>query len=125
MSEVSPYRERILDHYRNPRHRGRLPSPHWAGEADNPVCGDWVRIELRVDREGRVVEAAFEGEGCVIALASASMLTDYILNRDLLYLRAMRDEDMLAFLEVDLGWARSQCALVALEALRDAVGGVK
>jgi nitrogen fixation NifU-like protein len=116
----SPYRERILDHFQNPRHRGRLEAPDLVGEADNPVCGDAVRLELRLDR-GRVAEAAFEGEGCVISLAAASMLTEHIHGRSLVDLRQLTEGDMLAMLGVDLGRVRSQCALVALRALEAAL----
>lgn len=119
----SPYRERILDHYHNPRHRGRLERPDRVGEADNPVCGDRVRLELHLDRAGRVTEAAFEGDGCIISMASASMLTEHIHGQSLGELRELAEGDVLALLGVELGRARTQCALVALRALQAALKG--
>ena len=117
----SPYRERILDHYHNPRHRGTLRAPDLVGEKDNPVCGDRVRIELRVDEEGRVVEAAFSGDGCIISMAAASMLTESVHGRPVDELQRLTREDILAMLGIELGPARLHCALLPLEALRSAL----
>lgn len=117
----SPYRERILDHYHNPRHQGRLEAPDLVGEADNPVCGDRVRLELRLDEGGSVVEAAFSGDGCVISIAAASMLTEYIHGRRLEDLQGLTESQMLAMLGVELSRARTQCARVSLEALQAAL----
>lgn len=117
----SPYRERILDHYHNPRHQGRLKAPDLVGEADNPVCGDRVRLELRLDEGGSVVEAAFSGDGCVISIAAASMLTEYIHGRRLEDLQGLTESQMLAMLGVELSRARTQCARVSLEALQAAL----
>ncbi|HID89124.1 MAG TPA: iron-sulfur cluster assembly scaffold protein [Anaerolineae bacterium] len=117
----SPYRERVLDHYHNPRHRGRLEAPDRVGERDNPICGDRVRIELRVDGEGRVLEAAFSGDGCIISMAAASMLTEYIHGRSADELRRLTQDDLLAMLGIELGPARLHCALLPLEALHSAL----
>jgi len=117
----SPYRERILDHYHNPRYRGTLKAPDLVGEKDNPVCGDRVRIELRVDEEGRVVEAAFSGDGCIISMAAASMLTESVHGRPVDELQRLTREDILAMLGIELGPARLHCALLPLEALHSAL----
>ena len=119
----SPYRERILDHYHNPHHRGRLKSPDYAGEVDNPVCGDRVRLEIRLDETGRVVEAAFTGEGCILSMAVASILTEHIHGRSAEELQELADRDMLQMLGVELGPVRTQCALLPLRALERALGG--
>lgn len=117
----TPYRERILDHYQHPRHRGRLEKPDRVGEAENTVCGDRVRVELRLNDEGTVADAAFEGEGCVIAMAAASMLMEYIQGRPVEDLRRMEEGDVLQLLGMELRPARRACARVALEALREAL----
>jgi nitrogen fixation NifU-like protein len=117
----SPYREHILDHFQNPRHRGQLSKPDRIGEADNSICGDQVRIELRLNGAGRVAEAAFSGDGCVIALASASMLTEYVPGQEVEELHHLSEQDIVDLLGVDLGPARSQCAWVALRALQAAL----
>lgn len=117
----SPYRERVLDHYRSPRHRGELEAPDVQAEVENPVCGDVVRIALRIDDQGRVAEAAFEGQGCVLSLAAASMLTEHIHGRSVSEVEALTDEEMLDLLGVELGPVRVKCALLPLRALAQAL----
>jgi nitrogen fixation NifU-like protein len=117
----SPYREQILDHYRSPRHRGELEAPDVQAEVENPVCGDVVRIALRFDEEGRVAEAAFEGQGCVLSLAAASMLTEQIHGRGIAEVEALTDQALLDLLGVELGPVRVKCALLPLRALEQAL----
>ena len=76
------YREIILDHYRNPRHRGSLASPTATHEGLNPLCGDEVTVELRVDGD-RVADVAYKGSGCSISQSSASMMTEAIYGKSL------------------------------------------
>ncbi|MFO7299759.1 MAG: SUF system NifU family Fe-S cluster assembly protein [Actinomycetes bacterium] len=71
------YREVILDHYRNPRNRGRLPDPDATAEGMNPLCGDEIRIDLSFE-DGKVAAVAVEGQGCSISQASASMMSEAI-----------------------------------------------
>ena len=80
MSVEDLYREVILDHYRNPRHRGSLEDADARAEGQNPLCGDEISLDLRF-AEGRVAAVAFDGHGCSISQASASMMTDAILGR--------------------------------------------
>lgn len=76
------YRAILLDHYRSPRHRGRLAGERIASaDGANPLCGDELSVDVRLDDEGRIVEIAFEGTGCSISQASASMMTDYVEGR--------------------------------------------
>jgi nitrogen fixation NifU-like protein len=88
---------------------------------DNPVCGDAVRLELRLDADRRVVEAAFEGAGCVLSLSAASMLTEYVHGRTLDELASLTDRDMLDMLGVELGPVRRECALLPLRTLKEAL----
>ncbi len=117
----TPYRERILDHYQHPRHWGHLETPDRVGEAENPLCGDRVRVELRLNGKGVIADVAFSGEGCVIALAAASMLTERIRGRPLEEVRRISEADVAALLGMDLRPARRACARVALEALQAAM----
>ena len=73
------YRELILDHARKPRHFGKLESATHSAEGINPLCGDKLRLYLQVDEAGNIRDAAFEGSGCAISVASASLLTDSII----------------------------------------------
>ena len=75
------YQEVILDHGRNPRHFGRLDDASHEAQGHNPLCGDRVHLYLKLDDAGRVADVAFEGKGCAISIASASMMTDLILGK--------------------------------------------
>jgi nitrogen fixation NifU-like protein len=75
------YQEVILDHSRHPRHFGALPAANRVGEGHNPLCGDRVKVYLAVDDEGRIADVSFEGKGCAISQASASLMTDLIKGR--------------------------------------------
>jgi nitrogen fixation NifU-like protein len=111
------YREHILDHYANPRNQGTLDDSDISCEWDNPVCGDVVRIDLRLEN-GRVSEARFSGQGCVISMASASMLTEEILGKTVEELRALQAEDIFRLLGITLGSVRAKCGLLPLQVLQ-------
>ncbi len=72
------YRELILDHSRNPRHFGRLSDATHTADGINPLCGDKLKLYLRIDGEGRIESSSFEGSGCAISVASASLMTDTV-----------------------------------------------
>ena len=72
------YRELILDHSRNPRHFGRLKDATHTADGINPLCGDKLRLYLRIDDQGRIESSSFEGSGCAISVASASLMTDTV-----------------------------------------------
>jgi nitrogen fixation NifU-like protein len=72
------YRELILDHSRNPRHFGRLSDATHTADGINPLCGDKLKLYLRVDAKGRIESSSFEGSGCAISVASASLMTDTV-----------------------------------------------
>lgn len=74
------YRQVILDHYRNPRRRGKLSGPHVHSEGSNPSCGDEFFLDIRVD-DGTITDAAIEGQGCSISQASGSMMMDAIVGK--------------------------------------------
>lgn len=112
------YREKILDHYGNPRNEGTLEDADISYERDNPLCGDVVRLDLRL-ADGRVTEARFGGQGCVISMASASMLTEEIKGRTVKELHEMDEEDILEMLGVDLGPSRMHCGMLPLRVLHE------
>lgn len=116
----SPYHAQILDHYRNPRRRGTLEHPDLSAELDNPVCGDVVRLDLRVEG-GEVSEARFSGRGCVISMAAASMLTERIVGQRIEALRRLGQEEMFEMLNVTLGPVRAKCAMLPLRVLQEAL----
>ena len=75
------YQEIILDHSRHPRHFGPLADANRMAEGHNPLCGDRVKIQLKVDSDGRIQDVMFEGRGCAISVASASLMTDLLKGR--------------------------------------------
>jgi nitrogen fixation protein NifU and related proteins len=116
------YTERLLDHYRQPRNKGHLPQPDLAAEEYNPLCGDRVTVEARVE-DGRIVEARFEGRGCALCLGAASILTELVRGRSLAELRALGREEFLAELESPIRASRLKCALLPWLAFRHAAFG--
>jgi nitrogen fixation NifU-like protein len=118
------YRENILDHYRNPRNKGRLENPTHTHEEHNPLCGDVLRIDLYVNGEGTIQEVRFEGEGCAISQASASMLTEMIQGKTLGEAKQVSKDDILEALGIDIGPVRLKCALLSLKVLKAGVYGL-
>jgi nitrogen fixation protein NifU and related proteins len=118
------YRELILDHYRSPRNQGRLDGADITYEDDNPLCGDHIRLDLALDDENRVRDVAWEGEGCAISMASASMLSEAIKGKSLEELRHLGKDDMLEMLGIELGPVRIKCALLPLKVLKAGAYGL-
>ena len=119
------YRELILDHYKNPRNHGTLDPADFSYEDDNPLCGDRIRMDIRVDENNRVKEVAFSGKGCAISQASASLLTEEILGKTLDEVKQINKEQILELLGIPLGPTRLKCALLSLKVLKAGVYGLK
>ena len=119
------YRELILEHYKNPRHHGTLNPADISYEDDNPLCGDRIRIDLRLDGDEKIVEAAFSGQGCAISQASASMLLEDIQGKTLDDIKALAKEDVLDMLGIELGPVRLKCALLAFKVLKVGAYGMQ
>ena len=119
------YREVILDHYKNPRFRGELDPADISYQDDNPLCGDMIRIDLRVDENNRIVECAFSGQGGAISQASASMLMEDIQGKSLEEIKEYSREDILDMLGIELGPVRLKCAMLSLKVLKVGAYGVQ
>jgi nitrogen fixation NifU-like protein len=117
------YREYILDHYRNPRNRGTLDPADHTYQDSNPLCGDELRMDLRV-QDGVVSEVKFSGRGCAISQASASMLTEMIEGRPVEEVKQIGKDDVLEMLGIPLTPVRVKCALLGLKVLKGGVYGV-
>jgi nitrogen fixation NifU-like protein len=113
------YQEVILDHSRHPRHYGPLESASHKAEGYNPLCGDRVTVYLLLDADGRVADIKFEGKGCAISQASASMMTDMLKGRT----AAEADKLMQGFLHLVKGEDASDLAEDDRERL-DVMGGI-
>ena len=118
------YREIIIDRYKNPLNRGTLDPHDISFEDDNPLCGDHLRIDIRVGEDGRVTEAVFDGHGCAISLASADLLMETIQGKTIDEMKVLTKEDILEMLGIELGPVRLKCALLSLKVLKAGVYGL-
>jgi nitrogen fixation NifU-like protein len=115
------YRENILDHYKNPRNRGHLDAPTTSAEGVNPLCGDELAVELKIEA-GVVEDVRFNGRGCAISQAAASMISDVVRGKTVEQVRALGQEDVLEELGIPLTPIRLKCALLSVNVLRVALG---
>jgi len=118
------YREVIIDRYKNPIYRGSLEPNDINFEDENPLCGDHIKIELRVDNNNIVKEAAFSGHGCSISQASADLLLESIIGKSLDEVKKMNKSHILNLLGIELGPVRLKCALLPLKILKAGVYGL-
>jgi nitrogen fixation NifU-like protein len=118
------YREVIIEHYKNPSYRGRLQPNDVSFADDNPLCGDHIQIDLRLDSGGRVREARFDGHGCAISQASADLLVESIIGKSVDEVKSMGRQHILDLLGIDLGPVRLKCALLSLKVLKAGVYGL-
>jgi nitrogen fixation NifU-like protein len=118
------YREVIIEHYKNPGYRGKLDPHDISFEDENPLCGDQIRIDLRVGEDGRVTEAAFSGHGCAISQASADLLLETVVGKTVEEVKALTKQDILDLLGIELGPVRLKCALLPLKVLKAGAYGM-
>jgi nitrogen fixation NifU-like protein len=118
------YREIIIEHYKNPAYRGRLDPRDITFEDNNPLCGDHIVIDLKVDDNDKVTEARFDGHGCAISQASADLLIESVIGKPLEDVKKINKQDILDMLGIDLGPVRLKCALLSLKVLKAGVYGL-
>ncbi len=120
------YQERILEHYRKPRNSGHLEHPDLSGDESNPLCGDHIEVELKLDPKGSTVEdIRFSGDGCAISVASASLLTLRIKGMPVSEIVKLTQEDMEKLVGVPLSPVRIKCAMTSFVALSHALSSPK
>jgi nitrogen fixation protein NifU and related proteins len=118
------YQEIILQHYRAPRNFGTLPEATRTGEESNPLCGDHIRFDLKIDSSTMMVDdVKFSGDGCAISVASASLLTQRVKGKPIAEVEALTREDVFKLIGIPLSPVRVKCALTGFVALGRALHG--
>ncbi len=117
------YRQELIDHYQNPRNYGRLIDADVIMELENISCGDKISLFVKL-KSGKIEKISFEGEGCAVAIASASILTEYSIGKKIKSLEKLSLEDFVKVLKVELTLSRLKCAGLSLETLKKALKSV-
>ena len=110
------YKHELIDHFKNPRNYGKLQNPDFDSEVLNPSCGDQISFQALVDNNV-IKEIAFQGNGCVISQATASLLSEFCKGQSLETIKNLSKDDILTLIGIDLGPTRLRCGLLSLEAL--------
>jgi nitrogen fixation NifU-like protein len=118
------YREVIIEHYNNPSHRGILENYNVRFEDNNPLCGDHIEITLLTDSENRISDAKFDGHGCSISQATADILLDYVINKDVEEVKKMTKDSIIELIGIEPGPVRLKCALLSLKVLKAGIYGL-
>jgi nitrogen fixation NifU-like protein len=118
------YRELIVERYKNPMFRGELDPHDYTYEDENPLCGDHIRIDLRVDENEIITEASFSGHGCAVSQASADLLMEMVQGKPIADIKKLTKNDILDILGIELGPVRLKCALLPLKVLKGSAYGM-
>jgi nitrogen fixation protein NifU and related proteins len=115
------YRQELLERYRGAGNKKRMLSPDIHSQDSNPLCGDHIEIFLRFDKKGNITDATFDGNGCVISMASASILLEQLIGKNLKEAQEITREDVLDMIGLELTPTRVKCAVLALSTMKKGI----
>jgi nitrogen fixation NifU-like protein len=115
---MQDYQEELMDIFKNPHNRGKLPLPSVSVSKKNPMCGDELTLELDI-KNGTVRDAKFEGSACSVSIISSSILTDYLIGKKVEEVKKLTKEDLLKLIKLNLTTSRVACATLILSALQE------
>ena len=115
------YQENILDHYKSPRNFGKIENASVHHHEYNPLCGDEIELFLVIDENKKVADVKFQGKGCAISQASASLLSEEIKGKSIEDLKKLTKENILELLGIPLSPVRLKCALLSLDTLKNSI----
>lgn len=114
------YAQNILDHYKNPHNRGELKNPDAVFKSLNSTCGDQIQTSIKVEN-GVLKKINFEGHGCAVAIATSSILSDFLIGKKISEVLAMDLTDVKKILGINISSRRYKCALIGLHSLQGAI----
>ncbi len=114
------YQANILEHYKKPHRQGRLKKPSHQADHGNALCGDTVRFQLQV-KNGKILDVAWSGEGCVLSQASASILADEIIGKKVVQVKKIDNTKIVKLLKIEVGPNRINCATLAIDTIKQAL----
>ena len=115
---------KIIEHFKNPKNYGKLENPDLEGSYGNEICGDYIKIFLKIENN-KIKDIKFEGEGCSVSIASASIFTEKLRNKNLDYAKNLKEEDYLNEEFPDLNRSRKYCASICVKALKKSLENYK
>ncbi|MDH5404680.1 MAG: iron-sulfur cluster assembly scaffold protein [Candidatus Heimdallarchaeota archaeon] len=118
---MSIYQDQIIDHYKYPRNFISLKNPTLEYGDANPVCGDEIHLYIQLDNQEKVERIGFQGKGCAISMASASLLTELLEEMTISEMKKLTNEDIKEMLGISLTPVRLKCAILCLKVLEGAI----
>ena len=113
------YREIILEHWKNPQNYGVIEDAEIDISDSNPLCGDEIRITIKISKKNKISDIKFTSQGCAISKASASIFTEMVKGQKIAEVKKLKSEDLLTELGVELTPARLKCAMLVFSALKN------
>ncbi len=114
------YREELMEVFRSPKHKGNITDPTASTEEKNPICGDEINLQLKIEND-IIKEAKFKGAACAVSVISSEKLLDFIEGKSVKEAKNITQETLLEILDINVSMSRLRCATLVLTALKNAI----